>query len=164
MLLAGVGGILTSWNAFIIGGSRILYALAVSGMIPRAFARLHPKYKTPTVSILAIGGLSMISPLFGREMLVWLVDAGSFAIVIAYLFVVVSFLRLRWVEPDMVRPFKVPFGQGVGIIALVLTFGLLLLYLPGSPAALLWPEEWAMLLAAAAVGVIFYLQGPARKS
>ena len=164
MLLAGVGGILTSWNAFIIGGSRILYALAVSGMIPRVFARLHPKYKTPTVSILAIGGLSMISPLFGREILVWLVDAGSFAIVIAYLFVVVSFLRLRRVEPDMVRPFKVPFGQVLGTIALVLTFGLLLLYLPGSPAALLWPEEWAMLLAAGAVGVIFYFQGPARKS
>ncbi len=164
MLLAGVGGILTSWNAFIIGGSRILYALAVSGMIPRVFARLHPKYKTPTVSILAIGGLSMISPLFGREILVWLVDAGSFAIVIAYLFVVVSFLRLRRTEPEMARPFKVPFGRSLGTVTLILTFGLLLLYLPGSPAALLWPQEWAMLLAAAGVGVVFYFQGPARKS
>ena len=91
MLLAGVGGILTSWNAFIIGGSRILYALSASGMIPRVFSRLHPKYQTPYVSILTIGALSLLSPLFGRAVLVWLVDAGSFAIVVAYLLVVCLF-------------------------------------------------------------------------
>jgi len=163
MLLAGIGGILTSWNAFIIGGSRILYALSASGMIPSVFSRLHPKYQTPYVSVLTIGGLSLMSPLFGREVLVWLVDAGSFAIVVAYLLVVMSFLQLRRAEPAMPRPFRVPFGGWVGSLALILTFGLLLLYLPGSPAALLWPEEWLMLLVSAAVGAIFYWTGPARR-
>ena len=163
MLLAGVGGILTSWNAFIIGGSRILYALSASGMIPRVFSRLHPKYQTPYVSILTIGALSLLSPLFGRAVLVWLVDAGSFAIVVAYLLVVVSFLKLRRAEPSMPRPFRVPLGNFVGALALILTFCLLLLYLPGSPAALLWPEEWLMLLVSAAVGAVFYWRGPARR-
>jgi amino acid transporter len=163
MLLAGVGGILTSWNAFIIGGSRILYALSASGMIPRVFSRLHPKYQTPYVSILTIGALSLLSPLFGRAVLVWLVDAGSFAIVVAYLLVVVSFLKLRRAEPSMPRPFRVPLGGLVGALALILTFCLLLLYLPGSPAALLWPEEWLMLLVSAAVGAVFYWRGPARR-
>ena len=60
MILAGVGGILTSWNAFIIGGSRILYALGESGMIPTVFSRIHPRYNTPYVSILIIGMLSCI--------------------------------------------------------------------------------------------------------
>ena len=163
MLLAGVGGILTSWNAFIIGGSRILYALSASGTIPRVFSRLHPKYQTPYVSILTIGALSLLSPLFGRAVLVWLVDAGSFAIVVAYLLVVVSFLKLRRAEPSMPRPFRVPLGGLVGALALILTFCLLLLYLPGSPAALLWPEEWLMLLVSAAVGAVFYWRGPARR-
>ena len=159
MLLAGVGGILTSWNAFIIGGSRILYALGAARMIPSVFARLHPKYQTPYVSILGIGGLSLISPFFGREILIWLVDAGSFAIVVAYLFVVISFLKLRLAEPQMPRPFRVPYGMPLGAVTLLLTAALLLLYLPGSPAALLWPEEWAMLLAASLVGFVFYKIG-----
>jgi len=47
----------------------------------------------------------------------------------------------------------------LGAVTLLLTAALLLLYLPGSPAALLWPEEWAMLLAASLVGFVFYKIG-----
>ena len=156
MILAGVGGILTSWNAFIIGGSRILYALSESGMIPAVFSRIHPRYKTPYFSILTIGLLSFLSPFFGRTILVWLVDAGSFSIVIAYGLVAFSFIKLRKKEPDMVRPFKVRHGRFVGYTALILSICLFFLYLPGSPAALLWPYEWGMVLFGVFVGMIFY--------
>ncbi len=157
MILAGVGGILTSWNAFIIGGSRVLYALAETGMIPAIFARLHPRFNTPYVSILAIGVLSCISPFFGRTILVWLVDAGSFAVVIAYGMVALAFLKLRTSEPDMPRPFRVRHGMLVGWGALVMSVCLGLLYFPWSPAGLIWPYEWAMVLAGAIVGLGFYL-------
>jgi amino acid transporter len=163
MIVAGVGGILTSWNAFVIGGSRVLYALAESGMIPTIFSRLHPKYKTPYVSILAIGLLSCISPFFGRTILVWLVDAGSFTIVIAYGMVALAFIKLRKNEPDMHRPFKVKYGSFVGYGALILSIGLGFLYLPGSPSALLWPYEWVMVLSGALVGFIFYLHSVMKK-
>ena len=156
MLIAGVLGILSSWNAFIIGGSRVIYALAESGMIPKVFASMHPRYQTPHVAILSIGVLCFFAPLFGREILVWLVNAGSFAIVIAYLFVVVSFIALRVKAPEQSRPFRVPFGIPLGIVTLVLTLGLLTLYLPGSPAALLWPEEWVMVLFSIIVGAVLY--------
>lgn len=43
LLLGGVAGILTSWNGFMIGASRLLYAMGESGMLPRWFGRLHPK-------------------------------------------------------------------------------------------------------------------------
>ena len=105
MLIAGVLGILSSWNAFIIGGSRVIYA-SESGMIPKVFASMHPRYQTPHVAILSIGVLCFFAPLFGREILVWLVNAGSFAIVIAYLFVVVSFIALRVKAPEQSRPFR----------------------------------------------------------
>ena len=157
MILAGVGGILTSWNAFIIGGSRVLYALAESGMIPGAFARLHPRYQTPYVAILFIGVLSCISPFFGRTILVWLVDAGSFMVVIAYLMVAVAFLRLRTTEPEMERPFRVPAGRLVGTLALLMSIALALLYLPFSPSGLLWPQEWAVVLIGSLMGLVFYL-------
>lgn len=157
MILAGVGGILTSWNAFIIGGSRVLYALAETGMIPGVFARVHPKYKTPYVAIAFIGLLSCISPFFGRTILVWLVDAGSFMVVIAYGMVAWAFLKLRSSEPDMPRPFKVAYGKPVGVLALILSIGLGCLYLPGSPSALIWPYEWLMVLGGVLLGLIFYV-------
>ncbi|MFN3239266.1 MAG: APC family permease, partial [Pseudomonadales bacterium] len=157
MILAGVGGILTSWNAFIIGGSRVLYALADTGMIPKIFSRVHPKYQTPYVAILFIGILSCISPFFGRTILVWLVDAGSFMVVVAYGMVAWAFLKLRYSEPDMPRPFTVPQGKLVGVLALILSIGLGTLYLPGSPAALIWPYEWLMVLGGVVLGLCFYL-------
>jgi basic amino acid/polyamine antiporter, APA family len=57
IVLAGIGGIVTSWNAFYIGGSRAIYALAHARMLPAWLGRLHPKYNTPVNAILLIGVL-----------------------------------------------------------------------------------------------------------
>lgn len=157
LVVGGIGGILTSWNAFIIGGSRVMFALGESGMLPRAFARIHPRYHTPHVSVLCIGVLSCLSPLFGRTILVWLIDAGSFAVVVAYIFVPLSFLALRRREPDMPRPFRLPAGRFIGALAALLGCALLTLYLPWSPAALIWPQEWLLVLGWSLLGGVFYL-------
>jgi amino acid transporter len=156
LVLGGVGGIITSWNAFLVGGSRAVYAMAQHGMLPAWLGRLHPKYRTPHTAILAIGLLSMAAPLFGRVLLVWIVDAGSFAVVIAYLLVAVSFLQLRRRQPDMPRPFRLRHGVTIGWLALLGSLGLLALYLPGSPAALLWPVEWGLVGAWFVLGLVFY--------
>ena len=164
MIVAGIGGILTSWNAFIIGGSRVLFALSESGMLPAVFSRIHPKYQTPYVGIVFIGVLSCISPFFGRTILVWLVNAGSFMVVIAYGFVAWAFLRLRSTEPDMERPFRVPLGKFIGLLALLMSVMLGCLYLPFSPSALAWPYEWMVVLAGAMLGSAFYLRYFLKKS
>lgn len=154
LVLGGIAGILTSWNAFFIGGSRILYAMAEAGMLPVGFARLHPTYKTPSNAILLIGGLSVVAPLFGREMLVWLVDAGGLNIVLSYFLVAVSFLVLRKKEPAMPRPFRAGKGPLVGILAVILSLFIEVQYFPGMPAALLWPYEWVMILGWWIIGVV----------
>ncbi len=156
LVIGGIGGILTSWNAFIVGGSRVLYALAKSDMLPPFFSRLHPRFHTPHWAIIFIGVLSAISPFFGRTILVWLIDAGSFAIVIAYGMVALSFLVLRAREPDMERPFRVKRGLLIGWIALILSIGLLTIYLPWSPSALVWPYEWAMVIGWTVLGAVLY--------
>lgn len=161
LVLGGVAGILTSWNAFLIGASRLLYAMAESGMLPRWFAHLHPRYRTPTHTLLLIGGLSILAPLFGRQMLVWLVDAGGFNIVIAFFLVAVSFLVLRRREPGMARPFRVAAGIPVGVAAAVASLGLAVLYLPGMPAALIWPAEWVIVGGWWLVGLYFLSRLPA---
>ncbi|MDN5566708.1 MAG: APC family permease [Psychrobacter sp.] len=142
LVIGGVLGILSSWNAFLIGGSRLLYAMSKARMLPAFLGKLHPKYNTPVNAILLIGGLATLAPLFGRKMLVWIVDAGGFGIVIAYTCVAISFLVLRYREPDMVRPFKIPAGKLVGVVTIILSFGLLTLYMPGMPSALIGVEWW----------------------
>lgn len=157
LVLAGIGGIITSWNAFLIGGSRAVYAMAHAKMLPAFLGKLHPKYNTPVNAILMVGALSIIAPLFGRQALVWLVDAGGLGIVVAYATVAAAFLVLRRREPEMPRPFRVAYGEAVGWGALVLACGIVLLYMPGSPAALIWPYEWAIAGGWALLGLGFYL-------
>jgi len=164
LVLGGIGGILTSWNAFIIGASRVLFALAESGHVPKVFAKLHPKYKTPYVGILAIGALTMVAPLFGRTILVWLVNSGSFAVTVAFVFVALSFLVLRKTEPDMPRPFKVSHPNLVGYGGVIMSLGLLSAFFPWSASALAWPEEWMTILVWSVIGALLLLRYERNKS
>ena len=157
MVIGGIAGIMTSWNAFLVGASRAVYALARAGMLPGWLGHLHPRFNTPYAAILLIGSFACISPLFGRQILIWLINAGGLAVIIAYGMVAVSFLVLRRREPDMPRPFRVAKGTVTGVAALVLSILLLLLYLPGSPAALTWPYEWLICLGWVALGAGFFV-------
>lgn len=162
-VIGGIAGIITSWNAFILGGSRAIYALAKSNLLPPIFAKLHPKYKTPYAAIIFIGLLCCISPFFGRTILVWLINAGSFAVVLGYGMVAYAFLKLRQNEPDMERPFRVKHGKIVGWSALIVSICLFWIYLPWGPSALLWPYEWVMVIGWVVLGVIFYLMAKRNK-
>ena len=164
MLSAGLAGIITSWNAFIVGGSRAIFALSRAKLLPAIFGELHPIYRTPKNAILLIGALSIFGPFFGRPVLVWLVNAGGLGIVIAYGMVALSFFVLREREPDLQRPFRVRFGKLVGGTAFVLSLGLALLYLPGSPSALLWPSEWVIFIGWFALGAVMYFMAPKHRT
>ena len=85
LIIGGIAGILTSWNSFYVGGSRAIYSMAESGMLPSFLAKLHPKYKTPCNAVILVGVISSLAPFLGRKMLVWLSDAGGLTIVVAYL-------------------------------------------------------------------------------
>lgn len=55
------------------------------------FGKLHPRYKTPVGAIVLVGGICTITPLLGKNALVWFVNASAFGSVIAYLMVAISF-------------------------------------------------------------------------
>lgn len=157
LVIGGIGGILTSWNAFLIGGSRAVYALARAGQLPASLGHLHPRFNTPHRAVMLIGALSVFAPLLGRPALVWLVDAGGLGIVIAYAFVAWSFVVLRKREPDMARPYLVPNGMVVGYVALILSLAIATLYFPWSPAALVWPYEWLIVFGWIVLGAVMFL-------
>ena len=157
LILAGMCGILTSWNSFMIGGSRAMYSMAESYMIPRFFTKLHPKTNSPYVAILVVGLLSVLAPFAGRKMLVWVVDAGNFGCILAYCMVALSFLILHVKEPNMVRPYQVKHWKVVGVIAVLMSGIMILLYILPGTGVTLAPQEWLMVAGWSALGVVFFI-------
>lgn len=154
LIIGGLCGIVTSWNSFLIGGSRALYSMSVSYMLPRKFAVLHKKYNTPVNSLLLIGALSVIYPFFGRSMLVWIVDAGNFACCFAYCIVSLSFIVLRRKEADMRRPYKVKHYKFVGIVAVIMSGTMSAMYIiPETNCTLVW-QEWIIVGGWILLGII----------
>lgn len=156
LIIGGLCGIITSWNSFLMGGSRALYSMGESLMIPKMFGKLG-KHKTPEAAIILCGIACVVAPFFGRGVLVWLVDAASFGCVIAYMFVSISFCILRKKKPDMARPYKVKAGRFVGVMAVLMAGFMTLLYIvPASfSAALVW-QEWIVVGIWLALGAFFY--------
>jgi amino acid transporter len=105
-----VAAALIMWTAFasvfslLLGYSRVPYAAALDGNYFRAFARVHPRGRFPTVSLLALGGVAMLF-CFLR-----LADVISALVVIRILlqFIVqaVGVMVLRKRRPDIPRPFR----------------------------------------------------------
>ena len=157
LIVGGMCGIVTSWNSFLIGGSRAMYSMAESYMIPRTFRKLHKIHKTPVNALYLIGGLSILAPLFGRKMLVWIVDAGNFGCCLAYCMVSLSFIILRKKAPEMARPYKVKHYKIVGVLAVLMSGFMVAMYIiPGSGSNLV-PQEWAMAGGWAVLGIIFFI-------
>ena len=130
-----------------------------AGQLPAWLGVLHPRFNTPHRAVIFIGVLSMLAPLLGRQALVWLVDAGSFGVIVAYAFVALSFLALRRREPDLPRPYKVRYWRATGIGAFVLSCGIALLFMPFSPAALIWPYEWLIVGGWWLLGLVLMVTG-----
>lgn len=156
LIIGGLCGIITSWNSFLMGGSRALYSMGESLMIPKMFGKLG-KHKTPEAAIILCGIACVAAPFFGRGVLVWLVDAASFGCAIAYMFVSISFCILRKKKPEMARPYKVKAGRFVGVMAVLMAGFMTLLYIvPASfSAALVW-QEWIVVGIWLALGAFFY--------
>ena len=157
LIVGGLCGIATSWNAFFIGGSRAIFSMAKARMIPRRFSKVHPRYKTPVNALLLICVLSLIAPFFGKTALVWIADTASFACCIAYGIVALSFLRLRRTAPDMHRPFKVRLHRTVGIVAALMSGVMVVMFILPGTGCTLTPQEWVIVGGWTVLGVLFYV-------
>lgn len=155
LILGGMCGIATSWNSFLIGGSRALESMASSYMIPHVFCKKHKKYQTPYLSLILIGILSIISLFFGRQMLTWISNCASFACCLTYCIVSLSFLRLRKKEANLPRPYKVKNYRFVGIMATMLSGFLCMMYLiPGTLCSMI-DQELIITVLWTIVGIFF---------
>jgi APA family basic amino acid/polyamine antiporter len=105
-------------NAGLIGISRLSYSMAGVNMLPKRFAALHPKFKTPYVSILIFGVAAALLVLPGVIVGAKEIDlmsavyalAATFAFCSAHL----SVMRLRFIEPGLSRPYRMPWNIKFG--------------------------------------------------
>jgi APA family basic amino acid/polyamine antiporter len=118
--------------AFQLGQPRIFMAMARDGLLPPAFGRVHPRFRTPYVGTIITGVIVSISPsLLTESQALELTNIGTlFAFVLVSLGVIV--LRLR--EPERERPFRVP---GYPVTPL-LSAGCCILLMLGLPASNWW--------------------------
>lgn len=156
MIIAAMCGILTSWNGFIVGASRVIFSMARAKMLPGIFAKVHHKHGVPTAAILLVGIITILSPLFGKSALGWFVNAAAFGTVSAYFMVSLSFVILRKKEPELDRPFKIKGGSLVGVIAVIVALFFVSLYLPLYSPTPLQPIEWSMVGGWIILGIILF--------
>lgn len=90
------------------GHSRICYAMAQDGLLPRVFARLNPRFRTPWIGCILVCAISaLLAALFPLSILGDFVSIGT---ALAFIIVALSLMWLRTTRPDIARPFRVPFG------------------------------------------------------
>ena len=107
-------------NTLLAGIPRILYGMAMDGVLPKAFAYLHPRHKTPVVGIavsVAIPAVYAIIIDGNVDSILTLVLAAVCAWLVSYILVNLSIIRLRQRRPDLERPYRVPFYAAPQVIA-----------------------------------------------
>jgi APA family basic amino acid/polyamine antiporter len=93
-ILAGTILIIAA-NAGVIGSSRITYAMASYRQIPEVFRRLHPRFKTPFLSLLCFSGLLSIATLLPGK-IDFLGTMYSFGAMLSFAIANASLIALRW--------------------------------------------------------------------
>jgi glutamate:GABA antiporter len=111
---------MTTWT---IGANRSAAEAANRGDLPAIFAKLHPVYKTPASSAILCGVIaSAVLLIYGwlaksSEDLFWTLFAfSSVVFLLPYFLLFLSFLKLRRVDPEVRRPYRVPGGYPVAVL------------------------------------------------
>ncbi len=153
--------LLISSNAGVFGSSRIAYAMSQSALLPPAFRRVHPRYKTPALSIVTFTGFAVIvlclAALQGDNGFNFLGDLYAFGAALSYTLVFVALLALRFTDRVSPRPFKIPLSipvpyRGarvdvpiVGVAGLLGIFAILIFVLLTHPIGRIAGPSWVFI-------------------
>jgi len=134
----------------LVAGARILYGMARNRSLPFLLGKVHSKTKTPWIAVIGIFVASVAFSFIGDIVIV--ANIAVFAIVVTFAMVNLSVILLRYVQPEVERPFRVPVN--IGKFPILPLFGL------GATIYMAFQFELEIVavgLAIIAAGVIFYL-------
>lgn len=141
-VLAGLSSVIL---VMLMGQPRVFFSMARDGLLPQAFARVHPKYGTPHITTLVTGGVcSLLAGFLPLNLLGELVSIGT---LLAFTVVCVGIIVLRRTRPDMPRPYRTPWVPFVPVMGALICIGQTLLL----PA-----DTWLRLIIWMAIGIVIY--------
>ncbi len=128
VLLGRFGGVLVQvavlistygWvAAAMLFGPRIAYSLAAQDDFPALFARVHPRFHTPSMAILFYAFAGWILAASGAFL--WLVAVSAGTMTATYLANCASLWRLRQVQPNA-KALRIPFGRGFSVVGMLIS-------------------------------------------
>jgi basic amino acid/polyamine antiporter, APA family len=162
VLLAGLLGLISTWNALFFSATRILLVLAQSGFVSARFQRLHPRFTTPTAAIVLLGTLIPLGALLGKGVIGALLSAFDIVMAGIYATVCLGAIRLqradaqqkRWSVRGLLPPVAL---ASCAAIALLASLEPLAAWRNGR-----LPIEWLLLLAWGLCGAWLMRQAHAR--
>ncbi|MFE0420383.1 amino acid permease [Streptomyces tendae] len=143
--VGAVIGITTVTFSFMMGASRIGYALSRDGLLPKGFSRLHPRRKIPARATWTIGVVSAaVAGVFPIGEVAELINIG---VLMAFVLVSGAVVVLRRTKPDLKRTFRCPAVPVIPIISILFSVWLMV-YLD-------W-QTWVRMGAWLVIGLIMY--------
>jgi APA family basic amino acid/polyamine antiporter len=130
---------------FLLGQSRIFYAMAKDGLFFKVFGEVHPRFKTPWKGQLITGAFAvLLAGALPIDILNPLVSIGT---LLAFVVVCIGTMILRVKRPKAIRPFRTPYLWIVAPIGIFMCV-LMMAFLP--------KETWERLVVWTAIGVVIY--------
>jgi APA family basic amino acid/polyamine antiporter len=146
VLLGAIIGMVSSILVFQLGQARVWFAMSRDGLLPRAFSRVHPRFRTPAFATWVAGVLVAIPA--------GMFDVGTFAemsnigTLFAFVLVSIGVIVLRYKEPERHRGFRVPFGPVIPVLSVFFC----VLLMAGLPA-----KTWLRFFVWLVVGLVVYV-------
>jgi basic amino acid/polyamine antiporter, APA family len=151
--IAALFGLFSTMLVNLLAQTRIFYSMSRDGLLPRVFATVHPKFRTPHVSTVMTGAIiALVAGLTRIEVLGQLVSIGT---LLAFVLVSIGIIILRKTQPDAPRPFRTPGVPYVPVIGALIC----LAQMVGLPVA-----TWERLLLWLAIGLVVYFSYSRRGS
>ena len=138
-------GLIVVVMILMLGQTRVGFAMARDGLLPRGLAKVHPTFGTPYIFTMITGvAVAIIGGLVDLATLVNLVSIGT---LFAFLLVSVGVVILRRSRPELPRSFRTPWVYAVATASVLLCLYLMLNLTGGT---------WVRFLVWMAIGLVVY--------
>ena len=146
VLIGAIIGMVSSILVFQLGQARVWFAMSRDKLLPDAFSRVHPRFRTPAFATWVAGILVAIpSGLFDVGSLAEMSNIGT---LFAFVLVSMGVIVLRYKEPERRRGFRVPFGPVIPVLSVLFC----ILLMAGLPAI-----TWVRFFVWLAIGLVVYV-------
>lgn len=116
--IIGIFGLVASFHGIILAAGRATFEFGRVGYAPKILGKVNDRFKTPANALIINMLIGIAALLTGKTSEI--ITIAVFGALSLYIISMVSLLVLRKKEPELERPFKVPFYPFSPIIALVI--------------------------------------------